>query len=156
MSATAFQLPYWVWDGYVVAVCVAALCLGGRSERVGAAAILGGWIASVLVTIPGGWEPANLLVAVDIAVLLALVGLALRSHRYWPILAAAFQLLAIITHWAHSLDRTLSGWAYMTAGIIWGYLLVGALALGTWNAWRERAYPATSEDPATDPGATRR
>ena len=85
-----------------------------------------------------------------------MVVLALRSHRYWPIWAAGFQLLAIITHWAHSLDRTLNGWTYMTAGIIWGYLLVGTLAVGTWNVWRRRAYPTASDDPITDPGATRR
>ena len=102
---------------------------------------------------PASWAAASSICRV---LLVPGLSLALRSHRYWPIWAAGFQLLAILTYWAHSLDRTLGGWVYLTAGILWGYLLVGALAYGTWNVWRERAYPAIAEDAITDPGATRR
>jgi hypothetical protein len=139
---------------YVVTVCGAALWVGGLSERVGAAAILGGWIASVTVSSAGGWGAEQGVEIVDILVLAALIGLALRSHRWWPIWAAGFHLLAVVTHWAHQIDPTVGGWAYLTAGIIWGYMLVAALAWGTWSAWRERQF--ASADPITDPGATRR
>ncbi|WP_374469367.1 hypothetical protein [Phenylobacterium sp.] len=73
----------------------------------------------------------------DVSLLVVVVVVAMRSSRYWPIFAAAFQLLAVITHAAHLLDPGVGDWAYVTAGVIWTYLLLLALALGTWNRWRE-------------------
>jgi hypothetical protein len=131
------QLPHWTWNACITAVCGCALWRGGRSERIGGATIYLGWLATVLVMKPGWWEATGLVTAVDSIVLAILIWLALRSDRYWPIAAAAFQLLAIGTHWAHSLDPTLGNWAYVTAGIIWGYLLVAALAVGTFTHWRQ-------------------
>jgi hypothetical protein len=93
--------------------------------------------------------------AIDTANLILFLLVALRSGRYWPLFAAAFQLLAVITHVASTMDRHLSAWAAITASVIWTYLILGALAVGTWNVWRGR-YPAASADPITDPGATLR
>lgn len=149
------QLPLWIWTAYVVGVCGFALAVGGRSEKVGAAAILGGWIASVAASSFGGWGRTIGVEIVDVAVLAALVALALRSHRWWPIFAAGFHLLAVATHWAHQLDPTVGGWAYLTAGIIWGYMLVASLGWGAWTRWRERQL-IESAAPTAEPGATRR
>jgi hypothetical protein len=151
-----FQLPHWTWDAYLSAVCGLALWKGGRSERIGGVAIFLGWVATVLVMKPGWWEASGLVVAVDSFVLAILVWLALTSHRYWPIAAAAFQLLAIVTHWAHSLDHTVGNWAYVTAGIIWGYLLVAALAVGTFTHWRWGRGASPADPSVAKLDATRR
>ncbi len=156
VSAHSFQLPFWTWIAYVSAVSAAALWKGGPSERVGAGIIFGGWLASALVWRLPQWTPANEVAVIDLVQFLGLTVLALRSPRYWPLFAAGFQLLTIITYWAHVLDPTLGGWVYLTAGILWGYLMVGALGVGTFNAWRNRPQPAIADDPIAAPGATRR
>ena len=70
--------------------------------------------------------------------------LATAACRVWPLWAAAFQLLGVITHVAIMADRTISGRAYYVAAVIWSYLVVIALAVGTWSAWRRRRLsPAT-------------
>lgn len=39
-----------------------------------------------------------------------------------------------MTHVAKMVDPGLAQRAYITAGVIWTYLLEAALAVGTWNA----------------------
>jgi hypothetical protein len=77
--------------------------------------------------------------AVDAGFLAFLALLALRSDRFWPIWAAGFQLLAVITHCARLLDPTLGAWVYITAGVIWTYLVLFALTFGTLGCWRADA-----------------
>lgn len=72
--------------------------------------------------------------AIDLAVLALYVWLAMRSSRHWPLFAAGFQLLAIVTHIGRAVDTAISGWAYLTAGLIWSYLVVAAIGYGSWTA----------------------
>ena len=91
----------------------------------------------------------------DLAFLGLISWTALKSSRYWPLFAAGIHLLAVITHVARALDPTLGGWAYITAGIIWGYLLAFIIGYGAWTAPnRQEAYDA--EPDVTPPGATLR
>jgi hypothetical protein len=90
----------------------------------------------------------------DVCLLALLTGIALRTAQYWPLTAAAFQLLCVVTHLARMVDPGVRAWAYATGQVIWSQLLVVAIGVGTWNAWREGRHPATTDD---DPaGATRR
>ena len=93
--------------------------------------------------------------AADILMFGFLFGLALRTEKYWPLAAAGFQLLAVMTHLAKMADRNVQQWAYMSAQVIWTYLVMTALAVGAWNAWRARRQPASAESPLPA-GATRR
>jgi hypothetical protein len=77
--------------------------------------------------------------AVDAALLALLCWIALRSPRYWPLLAAGFHLLAVVTHLAKSVDRQVGAWAYITAEIIWGYLLALTIGYAAWTAPRQLA-----------------
>ncbi len=70
---------------------------------------------------------------VDLALLALLVGIALRSSSFWPLFAAGFHLLALMTHFANAVDVEVGAWAYYTAEIIWGYLLAFAIAVGAWS-----------------------
>ena len=110
-------------------VCAVAIWRGGGHERLAAGGLLAGWALTMVayrkdVSLEWG------ILIIDLALLALLVWLALRSRRYWPMFAAAFQLLAVLTHAASSADSSVSSWAYITAEIIWGYLLAGAVAYG--------------------------
>jgi hypothetical protein len=136
-------------------VCGAAFWKGDREEQVTAGALLLGWVATLVLRDPrwlgiqwGGF-------AVDGLFMVMITIIALRSRRYWPLAAAGFQLLAIVTHAARMVDPSLGGWVYATAGIVWTQLLILSLATGVWGTWRAQRYPAATED-AADSGLTRR
>jgi hypothetical protein len=148
-------LPPWIGITLFVAVCAAAMWKGRWEERLTGAAFLTGWVLTLLLR-DRSWAGTQWgAFAVDAAFLLLVVGVALRSRRYWPMVAAGFQLLAVVTHAARILDRHLGMWAYITAGVIWTWLVMAALAVGAYNRWRERQMAASGEAKA-EPGATRR
>jgi hypothetical protein len=74
----------------------------------------------------------------DLALCILYFWLAFRSRRYWPLFAASFQLLVILTHLGIVLDPSVRGWAYLTAEIIWSYLVLMTVAYGSWTAPRFR------------------
>jgi hypothetical protein len=153
----AISVSAWIWDGALTVTCAAAAWKGGRSERYAAGACYGAWIATLLVHNPNRYVTQWAVFGVDVLLFLLLAALALRSHRYWPMFMAGFQLLAVITHAGRILDKTVGAWAYLTAAQIWGYLVVYTLAFATWGRWRERrqlAAMAAAEGMA-EPGATR-
>jgi hypothetical protein len=80
----------------------------------------------------------------------------LRSRRYWPLFAAAFQLLCVVIHIARLADPGIRAWAYATGEIIFSQWVFFAVGIGTINTWRANRQPVTRELPITDPGATRR
>jgi len=134
-----YEIPKWIWDAAVVLVLGYAIWRGGRDERVAAIALAVGVVLTKAVCSHHGQQTEWGLLVVDAVLLAVLVWIALVSSRYWPIFAAAFQFLAVIIHLARMADPSLSGWAYISAEIIFGYLLAGTIALGTLNAWRARA-----------------
>lgn len=139
------------------AVAAAAVWFGGRAERAVAAGFVVAWIATPVVRDPHWDAPQWAGIAIDVLFFVFLSAVALRTRRYWPLFAAAFQLLAVLTHVARIIDPGVRAWAYYTAGIIWTYMTLLALAIGTYNRWRERGQPAANAAPAmADPGATRR
>jgi len=122
--------------------CLFALWNGGVEERLAAAAFAVGTFAAPLLKDHHWMGTQWSIFAVDLAYLALLMVIALRSRRYWPLFAAGFQFLAILTHVASLVDRDLRAWAYITAGVIWTYLGLGAIVLGTYNHWRERRQTA--------------
>jgi hypothetical protein len=151
----AHGIPPWIGIAIGWAVCGSALWKGGWAERVVAAGFVINWIAVALLKDRHYAGPQWAAFAIDTAYLAVIIVVAMWSGRYWPLFAAAFQLLGVVTHIASALDRHLSAWAYITGNVIWSYLLLGAIGIGTWNAWRSDQ-PAASADPITEPGATRR
>lgn len=138
MTLSDLALPHAVWLVAIAATCGAAFWRGRGSERAGAAIILGGWAATVAVAAYDGWDRRWAVLGVDFAAFLLLTVLALRSSRYWPLVAAGLQFVAVVTHAARLLDPTVGGWAYISAGRIWGYLLLVPLAVGVAGAARDR------------------
>src|SRR2546422_610713 len=120
---------------FMLLVCGAALWKGGLEERLTGAALLLNTAVTVLMRDYSWHFQVGEFVA-DIATLALITGIALRSSKFWPMSAAAFQLLGVMTHVAKMVDRTLHQWAYMTTIVIWTYLIYTALGVGTWNTWR--------------------
>jgi hypothetical protein len=97
------------------------------------------WLATLLVHNPDRLATQWAVFGVDVALFVALTWVALLSDRYWPIFMAGFHLLDVLTHVGRIVDRAMPRWSYHTAAQIWGYLMIIALAIGTWNAWRGRS-----------------
>lgn len=124
------------------AVSVFALWRGGRTERVVAVANIVAWLATILVQNRHNWlDPQWGMFAVDVVFLLVLLWFVVRSSRIWILPAAAFQLLAVVTHAAILADEGVRAWAYMTALILWSYLVLITLAVGTYSYWRRTSAP---------------
>jgi hypothetical protein len=121
-----------------VLVCGGALWKGDWEERLTATVLLANFAISLFMR-DNSWPrfQATAFVA-DLATLGFFLGVALRSTKFWPMGAAAFQLLATLTHVAKMMDPLLHQWAYFTAIIIWTWLILVSLGVGTWNAWRRR------------------
>lgn len=80
--------------------CSYAAALGGKSGRCAAVLI----VAASLLTIPAtrlgrGWAGTELLIlSVDLALLIGLFVLSLKSSRYFPVWMTGFHLIAVLTH----------------------------------------------------------
>ena len=150
---STYQLPVWVWPTALMTVCALAAWRGRDEERLAAGAYLANWALTLVLFKARSEDTQWGVLIVDLALMFVYVWLALRSRRYWPLFAAGFQLLAIVTHLAQTLDEAVSGWAYLTAELVWSYLVLIAIGYGAWTA---PAYAERDADPTDVPGATRR
>jgi hypothetical protein len=139
-----FVLPPQIGLTLLLCVAVAAMLRGGLEERITMAGLLANIATTVVLRIPTGRHFQWAGFTADILFLGLLVVVALRSAKFWPLPAAAFQLLATITHVAKLVDPNVNRWAYFTAIIIWTYALLIALGVGVWNSWRSRPYLANA------------
>ena len=136
----AQTLAHLIWFLAMASACGFALWRGGRPERVAASACLVAWVATRLAyDYSDRIDPQWGILAVDISFLAVLVYLALTTDRLWLLFAAAFQLLGVAIHLAITLDRAIRAVAYIQALIIWSYLVLLSLAIGTWFHWRNRS-----------------
>ena len=69
--------------------------------------------------------------AIDILALLALILLAIRSDRFWPMWASAFHLLAVAVHTAVMMAPQITPWGFATGAVFWAYPMLLALAIGS-------------------------
>jgi hypothetical protein len=117
---------------FVVLAAGYALWRGGRPERVCGAAMLAAWLASPYVVSRRDWvDPQWAVAAIDLSLFALLGWYALRSNRYWPMWAAALLGLGLVMHVTMLVDPRIVPRAYLTANVIWSYLVVLALVVGT-------------------------
>ena len=109
----------------------AAVWRGERPERVGAAIIAAAWIVTPFVELRRSWyEPQWGIFTVDVLNFLALAGLAFVYDRRWPICAAGFQLVTVLTHVAFLINPHALYRGYFYVNFAMGYLLLGSLLGG--------------------------
>lgn len=149
-----YQLPVWVWPTALLGVCALAVWRGRDEERLGAASVLAGWALTLMVFKSRSEDTQWAVLAIDAVLFAILMWIAFRTRRYWPLFAAAFQLLLVVTHFARALDSGVSGWAYLTAGLVWSYLMLISVGYGAWTA--PHAAESADVDPMEAPGAIRR
>ena len=152
MNLSELELPSWVWPAALFAVVGIALSRGGREERIAALGVTVAWLLTITFYKVDLRDAQFPVLGIDLAMLGVYVWIALGSARYWPLFAAAFKLLAILTHLATFLDTEVSGWAYWTAQIIWSFLALFTIGYAAWTAPRY----AETDAPDATPGATRR
>lgn len=132
-------LPGQIGAVLMVAIATFAFLKGDEMERIGAAAYLLAWFASLLTQGDGRlYDVQWAMFAIDLVVLLVFGGLAWRSYRAWPIWATALQLLVVMSHIMIMIDlRTPIGSFYFVVNLA-GYGILLCLAVGTFWAWQER------------------
>ena len=118
--------------------CGVALWKGHFSERMIAVALLTGAFVSPLVETAAFAFPEVGVLAVDSALFVLLLGLALVSDRFWPMWAAGFQIVGTLIHVARFVDASIWPKAYITAEAFWAYPVLAALGFGTWFEARHR------------------
>jgi hypothetical protein len=149
-----FALPPSLGVAVLLSVCVGALLKGGWEERITALGLLAN-VAFTVILRDRSWPHLQWAgFEADILFFALILAIALRSRKYWPLAAAAFALLDVVTHVAKLIDANVAQWAYFTAIVIWTYALFVALGVGTWNTWRAQRYPASARPEA--PAAVRR
>lgn len=136
-----------------MAVCALAIWRGRDEERLAAAGLLANWALTLVVYRSRSQETQWAMLALDSALLALYMWIALRTRRFWPLPVAGFQLLCVVTHVAHAVDARVTGWAYITAGIVWSYLILFTIGYGAWTAPR---YAEMDDEPNAAFGAMRR
>jgi drug/metabolite transporter superfamily protein YnfA len=128
-----------------IMTCVFAWCFGGRDGK---------WlvlisVSATLLTMPaqlaGSWHATQIwLTLVDLAAFVAFVWLMLRSDRYWPVWAAACQLMTVLTHITTLLIGNFSGRIYEGLSTVWVIPLLLFTIIGIEldrKASHDRAHP---------------
>ncbi|KAA9012193.1 MULTISPECIES: hypothetical protein [Sphingobium] len=126
--------------------CAFAICFGGRDGRL----LVLISVTAALLTIPaqivGTWHAPQLwLMVVDLGTFIALLWLMLNSQRYWPIWAAACQLMTVLTHVVTLLLPDFSDRIYAGLSTVWVIPLMLFTIIGIEldrKAMHDRAYPA--------------
>lgn len=142
MTTSDLAQPTWLPLVVGLSICGLALWKGEWPERVIATAYLFGWGATELLTDRSFPHIQWTTLALDILALAVALLVAFRSNRLWVLWVAGFRILAVVTHIARLLDPKVGGWAYITAGVMWGYLVLIALAVGVWGSVRRKTLSA--------------
>lgn len=142
---------FYQWASLLVlaATATAALWRGHWPERFGAGAMVAAWIATGVVynSIQQRGAQTGPMV-VDGLLMLALLFIALRSNRWWPMWACAFQALNVVLHVAMMADAVLWRRAAWIASSCFSYLAMLALLCGALGRRREAA-PTDAASPLT-------
>ena len=131
-------LPAQIGAAFVVLVCGFAFFKGDEPERVWAGAYILGWFASLLIQDSTGLVAVLGVFAIDVAMLLVLIGLVWKAHRTWPAWAAACQLIVVMSYIVALTDLQSTAAAVVLVISMAGYGVLVALAIGTFWAWQER------------------
>lgn len=123
---------------FLVAACFMAWRWGGRDEQLAAFGFAFATLASTLANQHLYASPEVGVLGVDLMVLAGLVVLALKSDRFWPMYAAAFQFVGTVVHVASFTEHGNFAWAYAVGLIFWSYAVMLALMAGTWLEGRTR------------------
>ncbi|WP_182466785.1 hypothetical protein [Sphingomonas gilva] len=136
------MLRLYIFLGLQLAVSAYALVRGGAPERIVAVLMLVAYAVSMLVQsqFPVRFHGVELgIFMVDCAMLAALLAVALRAERFWPLWMTGLQAVAVAAHLAKMASPEVIPWAYAAMLAFWSYPMMALLAIGTWRHWRRMA-----------------
>lgn len=123
-----------VFNLVLLATCGYALFAGGAPERWTATVFVTGALATFAVPdfYPSGpyRQVEPILLAIDAVMLCALVVVALRADRYWPLYVSALHLITLAIHGVKAVDPSLVPWMYAGASGKIAYPMLLMLAFG--------------------------
>ena len=133
-------LPQQIWTAAMLAVAAYALWRGGWAERTLAFGMVVDSFASGILQNKRDWAaPQWADLGIDIVYLIVMVWVALKSDRMWLLWAAGFQLVSVVIYFARIADMQVGAFAPYMATVIWSYLILVVITVGTWLHHRRRA-----------------
>jgi hypothetical protein len=123
------------WSSLLL-VSLAALRWGGGTEKSVAALYLFAALATALVrpSIAMRYREVEVSVfLIDLALLVGLAIVAVRAERWWPVCAAALQMLTILAHIGKAVNPMLWRYGYQLMAVWTAWPTVGLLAFGIWQ-----------------------
>lgn len=112
---------------------------GGHSERIAVLLLVGFFLFRLVLRplIPAEFVSLDpLAFAQDLIGFVGFVWIGLQARRYWPLFAAALQLLSLSAHIARSIAAPIDPWAYALTKSVPTLLVYMVLAIGTANYQR--------------------
>jgi hypothetical protein len=131
---------YFFWTLLVV-TCGYALWRGRKYEQLSALIFIGASVASVVLrsALHENYSAvARSDLVIDLLVLVALVAVALRSDRFWPLWVAGLQLTISLSHVLKAIQPDLVPIAYAAAERFWSYPTLIILFIGAWRQHQRR------------------
>ncbi|WP_420145348.1 hypothetical protein [Sphingobium sp.] len=126
--------------------CVFAMVFGGRDGRWFTGAFLGCVLLTIPAQLAGSWHATQMwLMLVDALLLAFLIWLMLRSTHYWPVWAAACQLMTVLTHVVTLMLPRFTDLIYASLSTVWVIPLMLFTIIGIEldrKAFHDRSYPA--------------
>ena len=136
------MLPVQIFLAILVLCLGYAILRGGAPERLCAAIFVMAYILSTIAqsgpAVRFEWVEVGVF-AVDLAVLLALLVLAMRANRFWTLWVAALQIIGTAGHGVKLADPDVMRSGYAIALALWAYPQLLLLVIGTWNHRRRLA-----------------
>lgn len=117
----------------LLTVCGYALWAGGAPERWTAMLFILGAVATSLLPFQQRASYHSLfwpLLGVDLAMLIGLIGIALRANRFWPLYVSSLHLITIAIHGVKAFQPSLVPWMYAGASSKIAYPMLILLAIG--------------------------
>lgn len=115
----------------LVAALTAAFSRGGRTEYAGGLLFLGAAFVTPFAEMSTFMRVEVGVAVVDVVLLAALLYFALRAERHWPVYAAAFQALTVLTHLSRLAVGPVQGDVYGHMLVFWSYPTVLTLLWGS-------------------------
>jgi hypothetical protein len=145
LATAGATLHVYVSLGLATLVCGLAIWLGDYAARRAGAGFLFCWIVSLLVYRNDGQNTDLGVLAVDIAALVYLLWVSLKTRLIWTLLASSFQLIVVVSHLATAIDLRVAIGTFNMSMAIWSYGILLCIAFGAWAGWRERQLYGSGE-----------
>lgn len=126
-----------------ILVCGMAIWRGDQPARWSGATVLASWLGSILVHSHSAYTADYGVLAIDIATLVILIGISIRTRRLWTIILSAFSAIMVASHIAVIIDLRVTLNTLKAGMAIWSYGILACIAFGTWAARRERRHAAS-------------